>query len=89
MASTLYFLSINEDAQERLREELKGLLPTLETRITPEILNKMSYLKAVLKETMRVSPFASGSFRQTTKDLVLSGYQVPKGVRINTALNFL
>lgn len=40
----------------------------------------MSYMRACLKESLRLSPVIAGNARQTGRDVVLSGYQVPKGV---------
>lgn len=56
------------------------LLPTKDTPITNEILENATYLKAVIKENMRLASIAGGNMRQTVKDMVLCGYQIPKGV---------
>lgn len=44
--------------------------------------NHLSYSKAVLKETFRLNPVSVGVGRTTNTDLILSGYNVPKGVNI-------
>ncbi|XP_017769204.1 PREDICTED: cytochrome P450 CYP12A2 isoform X1 [Nicrophorus vespilloides] len=79
-AATLYFLSTNQGPQTKLREELKMLMPNKNTPITAEILEKAKYLKAAIKESTRLAPIAVGNMRKTQKALVLSGYQIPKGV---------
>lgn len=80
IASTLYFLAKNQNVQNKLRDELKKVLPTKETPLTIEILDHLSYLKAVIRESIRIAPIAVGNQRTTVKDLVLCGYQIPKGV---------
>lgn len=40
----------------------------------------MPYTRAVLKEGMRISPVLAGNARQTGRNIVLNGYQVPEGV---------
>jgi hypothetical protein len=50
------------------------------SQITPAALNEMHYLKACVKESLRLMPATLGNGRITEKNLVLSGYQVPKGV---------
>lgn len=45
--------------------------------------NQLSYSKAVLKETFRLNPVSVGVGRTTNTDLVLSGFNVPKGVSLN------
>lgn len=66
--------------QNKLRDDLKEVLPTKDTRLTVEILDQLSYLKAVIRESIRIAPIAVGNQRTTTKDLILCGYQIPKGV---------
>lgn len=78
--SVLYELAKNPDKQDILREEVLKCLPTRESQLTSDSLNNMSYMRACLKEALRISPVIAGNARQTGRDLVLSGYQVPKGV---------
>lgn len=42
--------------------------------------NQLTYSKAVLKETFRLNPVSVGVGRITNTDLILNGYNVPKGV---------
>jgi cytochrome P450 len=49
----LYNLAKNPDVQEKLYKEIKQVLPNNEP-ITPEILSKLPYIKAVVKETFRL-----------------------------------
>lgn len=80
MSSILYYLAKNKEPQEKLRQELVRLLPQKDTQISSEILDQAQYLRAVIKETMRIAGAAAGSFRTVPKDLVLCGYRIPKGV---------
>lgn len=68
--------------QERLRNEIKGFLPKIDSPLEPESLNRIPYLKACLKESMRVQPVTEGNMRAAAKDIVLGGYQIPKHVWI-------
>lgn len=81
MAATLYYLAKHPEVQEKLHRELKTIFPNKNSPLNKMSLANASYLKAVIKETMRLAPVAAGSLRTTTKDLVLYGYQIPKGVR--------
>ena len=49
----MYNLAKNPDVQEKLYKEIKQVLPNNEP-ITPEILSKLTYVKAVVKETFRL-----------------------------------
>lgn len=42
----------------------------------------MPYLRACIKEGLRITSITPGNFRLTTKDLVLSGYRVPRGTGV-------
>lgn len=42
----------------------------------------MPYLRACLKESLRITPITPGNFRASGQDIVLSGYQIPKGTGI-------
>lgn len=77
--SLLYYLSVNPRAQDKLQAEAKAVLPDKESPVTVETVKNIPYLKACLKETLRLSPIAIGTLRTTPSDIVLAGYKVPKG----------
>ncbi|KAM3968316.1 cytochrome P450 CYP12A2-like [Aphomia sociella] len=64
---TLYLLATNPDKQDKLREEIISKA------------EKRSYLKACIKESLRMLPIVSGNMRQTTKEYNILGYNIPKG----------
>uniref|UniRef100_A0A8D9A7N3 Probable cytochrome P450 301a1, mitochondrial n=1 Tax=Cacopsylla melanoneura TaxID=428564 RepID=A0A8D9A7N3_9HEMI len=82
IASILYQLSTHPDKQQTLYEEIKQFLPSKDTPITSDILEEMQYLKVIIKETLRMYPVVLGNGRCMTKDTVLKGYNIPKGVQV-------
>ncbi|KAL0839369.1 hypothetical protein ABMA28_016102 [Loxostege sticticalis] len=70
MTATLYLLAINQHKQDILREEV----------MSPE--GERTYLKACIKEALRMMPVSAGNARETTKDYCLRGYHVPKGIQV-------
>ncbi|KAL1501985.1 hypothetical protein ABEB36_007202 [Hypothenemus hampei] len=80
LAATLYYLGKNPKVQENLRKELLLHMPNKDSPVTSEMLKDCPYVKAVIKETTRLAPIAIGNLRTTVKNMVLSEYQVPKGV---------
>lgn len=70
--------------QERVFQEALNVLPNYDSdEITADkMANQLGYSKAVLKETFRLNPVSVGVGRTTNTDLILSGYNVPKGVSI-------
>lgn len=54
VASVLYQLALHKDKQEKLRQEVEGVLCDKSDGVLDnEMLERMSYLKACVKETMR------------------------------------
>lgn len=70
MIATLYLLAKNPEKQEKLREEI---LSKSERR---------PYLRACIKESMRIMPVVSGNFRLTTKEYDILGYRIPKNMHV-------
>ncbi|XP_071446339.1 probable cytochrome P450 49a1 [Hetaerina americana] len=82
VASALYMMCKNQDKQEMLLKELKKYLPRKEDTFSEEILEDMKYLKAVIKETLRVAAPFNGILRVLPKEIVIGNYKVPAGVPV-------
>ncbi|CAG4940264.1 unnamed protein product [Colias eurytheme] len=65
MISIFYYLASNPEKQNKLREEILSGDP------------KQSYLKACIKEALRLIPVVPANLRKLTKEYNLLGYQVP------------
>lgn len=78
----MYHISRNKFVQERLKAEALRLLPDANSPVSPSVLNEAIYSRAILKETFRLNPIATGISRNLDQDTTLSGYLVPKGVII-------
>ncbi|CAO1351187.1 unnamed protein product [Diamesa serratosioi] len=85
----LYCLAKNPEKQKILREELKKIMPNKDSPLTSDSLTNIPYLRAVMKEGMRLYPPTGGNVRKTGQDLVVAGYQIPKGLDIVMALQLL
>ncbi|PNF21414.1 hypothetical protein B7P43_G15326 [Cryptotermes secundus] len=83
VASILYQLSQHPEKQEILYDEIRTILPSPNTTLTAERLEQLNYLKACIKETLRMYPVVIGNGRLLTRDTVIAGYQIPKGVRLH------
>jgi len=76
-AFLLYDLASNPEQQEVLFQEIKDIIGS--EKITESKIKKMKYLKACLHECQRQKPAVLGINRRTQVDMVLAGYQIPKG----------
>ncbi|XP_061169292.1 probable cytochrome P450 49a1 isoform X2 [Saccostrea echinata] len=87
--SFLWFeLAKNPDKQDKLHQEIISVCGRDD--ITKEALAKMPYLKACMRETMRIYvPTTPGTFRCFDKDIVIGGYHVPAGTDIVPCLQHM
>ncbi|XP_053725214.1 1,25-dihydroxyvitamin D(3) 24-hydroxylase, mitochondrial [Synchiropus splendidus] len=78
MLWVIFNLSRNPAAQKKLLEEIRAVVPAGQDPCS-EHLKSMPYLKACLKESMRLSPSVPFTSRTMDKDTVLGDYAIPKG----------
>lgn len=78
VANLLYHLAKNPSKQEKLREEVMKILPNVDSKLTTTSLNSTPYMRACIKESMRLKPPILANMRGTGRNLVLQGYQIPK-----------
>lgn len=77
----LHCLAVNPECQERAREEVFAVLPTPQDRLTAAGVAQLPYVKACLKEALRLHHVTVGVGRVLGREVQLSGYTVPAGVR--------
>lgn len=75
----LYQLASNPECQRALQAELDREWPAGEP-LSAAVLERLKYVRAVVKETMRLQFTVSGIQRTVSKDVNLMGYHIPKGV---------
>ena len=80
-AFLLYHLADNPDKQELLFQEICEVIGP-DGNLTESALGKMKYMKACQTESQRMLPAVFGSTRKTDSDLILGGYQIPKGTTV-------
>lgn len=57
-------------------------MPERDTPLNAANMTTLPYLRACLKESLRIFPPAFANMRRTTEDLVMQGYHVPKDIDI-------
>ncbi|XP_045763944.1 cytochrome P450 CYP12A2-like isoform X2 [Maniola jurtina] len=75
--ASLLHLAQNPEKQNKLREEIKSKD------------EKKQYLKACIKESLRLMPVVGGNFRKTTKEYNVMGYKIPKDMFVIFANQYL
>ncbi|XP_017071986.1 probable cytochrome P450 12c1, mitochondrial [Drosophila eugracilis] len=82
-------LAKNPEKQQKLREEVLSKLPSTDKDFTLENMKSLPYLRAFIKESLRLYPVTFGNARSAGTDVVLDGYQIPKGTNLLMINSFL
>ncbi|XP_016952969.1 probable cytochrome P450 12c1, mitochondrial [Drosophila biarmipes] len=75
-------LAKDPEKQQKLREEVLSKLPSPDRDFTLEDMKSLPYLRAFIKESMRVYPVTFANARSAGADVVLNGYRIPKGTHL-------
>jgi len=79
LTSAISFLGLHPDMFEKLQKEQAEIISSHGEKITPEILDKCSFLESVIQETLRIVPVSGTNLRKAEETVVLDGKQIPKG----------
>ena len=82
MQWVLYMMAKNPDKQDILRQEVLSVLGDA-TLATPTTLAQMPYLKAWVRETLRLYPVLCVIPRRPTEDFTLREYLIPGGTHVH------
>ena len=77
---TWYLLAQNQDAEEKLHQELARVLGSRAPRL--EDVPQLRYTEMVFSEAMRLYPPAWAMGRQATQDFVLGEFYLPRGTTV-------
>ncbi len=83
----MYELGKNPEVQETLYSEISAHIKPNEP-VTDDMLERMSYVKAVVKEAMRIHSPTPGNGRINREDVVINNYAIPKGVGSFFSISF-
>nr|CAG8633114.1 981_t:CDS:2 [Entrophospora candida] len=78
----LYYLSKDQEIQDKLREEIVKEFPDKDSELNFDQINSMEYLNAVCKETLRIVPPATLVSRIANEDVMIDEYLIPKDTSI-------
>nr|XP_037273552.1 cytochrome P450 CYP12A2-like [Rhipicephalus microplus] len=82
----LYCLAMNPAVQKKAREEVMSVLPTPGRGEMKFKYTELSYLKACIRESLRLYPTIPGVHRKLDHDVVMSGYAIPKNTVLRTEM---
>lgn len=85
MSWCLYNLAKYPDVQEKLYQEITRVQSESNGDVSAE-LGKLPYVKAVLKETLRMYPVVYSTSRNISEPMELGGYNIPAGKHVQANL---
>ncbi|XP_075163577.1 putative cytochrome P450 12c1, mitochondrial [Haematobia irritans] len=88
MSAVFLCMAKNPEKQEKLRLEILSNVGR-NSQFTLENMKNLPYLRACIKEALRIYPVVFGNIRITGRALCLSGYQVPQKTNVFMASNML
>ncbi|KAL6258761.1 hypothetical protein P5V15_010709 [Pogonomyrmex californicus] len=82
VASVLYQLALHPEKQALAYDEICNILPQRDAPLEATNIDNLKYLRACIKETLRMYPVVLGNGRCMSSDTVIGGYRIPKGVQV-------
>ena len=87
---TIHLLGLHPKYQTMCREEIRSVLKSRNSdRIASEDLSKLPFLSMCIKESMRLYSPVNDIYRNTTEDMHINGYLIPKGARLSISIGAL
>jgi len=77
----LYFLALHPTIQSKTQQEVDAVIK--DGKFSHEEMNKMKYLKFVIKETLRLRPSVPLRSRLTKEDDIVCGWKIKKGTEVS------
>ncbi|CAN6847026.1 unnamed protein product [Brassica oleracea] len=79
---TMTELINHQDIFTKIRDEIKSILGNTHRLIKESDLQKLPYLQAAIKETLRLHPVGPLLRRESNRDMKINGYDVKSGTKI-------
>ncbi|KAF6030476.1 hypothetical protein EB796_011211 [Bugula neritina] len=86
---TLYLLCKNPMCQQKLFNEIKEVIGNDCDEITPDMMNRLKYTKACIKESLRLYPVTFATSRLLNEDIDVLGYHLPAGTHVQANIKSL
>ena len=82
MIWAMLMLCKHPEVQQKLRDEIRAKIPTLNDDITASQIDDCHYLQAVCSEVLRLWAPVSMTMRIADRDTIIAGERIPKGMTV-------
>jgi cytochrome P450 family 6 len=84
MTFSTYELALNQDVQDKLRDEINDVLEKYDGEVTYDAIMEMKYLDMVFNESLRKYPVVDSQNRMSTKDFAIPNTKIviPAGTSV-------
>ena len=89
LAYITYYLTINQDVQDKLREEIKEAVKSKPDSKLYDLAHSIEYLDCVISEAQRLYPPLAHLSRECAKDYDIGGIHIPAGLEVLIPVYFL
>lgn len=78
----MYNLAVHRSVQTTLRAEIRRVLKSPHTSLTATDMDAMSYLHAIIMESLRLFPSVPGTFREAARGTTIGNLSIPRGTQM-------
>ena len=89
LAYITYYLTVNQDVQDKLREEIKQAVKSKPDSTLYDLAHSIEYLDCVISEAQRLYPPLAQVSRECSKDYDIGGIHIPAGLEVIIPVYFL
>ena len=89
LAYITYYLTINQDIQDKLRAEIKEAFESNPDSTLYDIAHSIEYLDCVISEAQRLNPPLAQLTRDCAKDYDIGGIHIPEGLEVIVPVYYL
>ena len=82
LRNILFLIAVHPKVQETLHAEIDALSGAEKSYVTPDVMNGLTYLDAVIKESLRIMPPVSLIGREIVSELSVGGFVLPVGCNV-------
>lgn len=87
LSATIFYVLRHNEVYDRLRDEIRNTFPSRQSIQPGVLLEKCTYLRACVEESLRMTPPGPGIFwRQSNRVVQIDGVEIPAGTEFGVCI---